>query len=565
MDKESTPYRVHSCSKCHGDKEYYCEFCLCDLCPQCKVSHLKYFETRNHYVVPYHKKINYIPTQEFCTRHPRYVYRRYCESCQVPVCDSCSMDNSHTFRSFHFGQGQHITMEIQGAYIKKRQQYRETFKNIRFEALFYRNVLLPEIKANVKTCHTEFFFYQSDMLIKAQKMKNMISVLQNDFMCNVFCDLDFKHRCLEQKIEAIRFIGSLQRYVHIFEQSATRPLQFLLSIKATGLPRLPKLLLHSSQLSMIESLNKEQVIESLSEIKIRERGTRCIKEKILLTLMYAPKLLNFLKLTIVDGCDHISSLASDRVWISDGDNLILTNTTGSPLHRVEDLCSDLYHGFHTVNSESELIYINKDYDINKLSKDMKTTTSFVKRTKSRWRPQCVYCSPLSGDLLVGMYRKEPGTGKVTRYNQIEQLIQTIQHDNTGRGLYSDPIYITENSNGDVVVSDNNRAVVVTERGGRHRFSYTGHPPGLGLWPYGICTDALSHILVCDDLTNTLQMIDKNGQFLSHLLTYSKKMGEPQSLSYDANTHRLWVGSWDSKLCVYKYMARQGALTGKAKS
>lgn len=56
MDKESTPYRVHSCSKCHGDKEYYCEFCLCDLCPQCKVSHLKYFETRNHYVVPTIKK-----------------------------------------------------------------------------------------------------------------------------------------------------------------------------------------------------------------------------------------------------------------------------------------------------------------------------------------------------------------------------------------------------------------------------------------------------------------------------------------------------------------------------
>lgn len=292
MDKESTPYRVHSCSKCHGDKEYYCEFCLCDLCPQCKVSHLKYFETRNHYVVPYHKKINYIPTQEFCTRHPRYVYRRYCESCQVPVCDSCYMDNSHTFRSFHFGQGQHITMEIQGAYIKKRQQYRKTFKNIRFEALFYRNVLLPEMKANVKTCHTEFFFYQSDMLIKAQKMKNMISVLQNDFMSNVSCDLDFKHRCLEQKIEAIRFIGSLQRYVHIFEQSATRPLQFLLSIKATCLPRLPKLLLHSSQLSMVESLNKEQVIESLSEIKIRNSGKHCIKKDFLLTrtCMYAPKL-----------------------------------------------------------------------------------------------------------------------------------------------------------------------------------------------------------------------------------------------------------------------------------
>lgn len=191
MDKESTPYRVHRCSKCHGDNEYYCAFCLCDLCPKCKVSH---FKTRNHYVVPYHEKIKYIPTQEFCARHPRHVYRRYCEPCQVPVCDSCSIDNSHTFKSFLFGQGQHITMEIQDAYIKKRQQYIETYENIRSETLFYRNSLLPRIKANFKTYQTEFFRYQSEILIKGQKMKNMISFLQNDFMSNVFCDFDFKHR-----------------------------------------------------------------------------------------------------------------------------------------------------------------------------------------------------------------------------------------------------------------------------------------------------------------------------------------------------------------------------------
>lgn len=110
------------------------------------------------------------------------------------------------------------------------------------------------------------------------------------------------------------------------------------------------------------------------------------------------------------------------------------------------------------------------------------------------------------------------------------------------------------------------AVVVTERGGRHRFSYTGHPSGSGLRPRGICTDALSHILVCDGRTNTVQMIDKDGQFLSHLLTESQEMGRPCSLSYDVNTHRLWVGSWDNnKVCVYRYITRQDALTGKSES
>nr|XP_034310359.1 uncharacterized protein LOC117684008 [Crassostrea gigas] len=196
---------------------------------------------------------------------------------------------------------------------------------------------------------------------------------------------------------------------------------------------------------------------------------------------------------------------------------------------------------------------------------MKTTTTFRERTDSTWEPWCVYWSPSTGDLLVGMYNDDTKTGKITRYNQSGQLTQTIQHDNTGRGLYREPYYITENNNGDVVVSVYKNymsgALVVTERGGRHRFSYTGHPSGSGLWPCGICTDALSHILVCDGKTDTVQMINKDGQFLSHLLTKSQEMGEPWGLSYDVNTHRLWVGSrWDSKVFVYRYITGQDALT-----
>eukprot|EP00105_Crassostrea_gigas_P036793 XP_019920941.1 PREDICTED: tripartite motif-containing protein 2-like [Crassostrea gigas] len=189
---------------------------------------------------------------------------------------------------------------------------------------------------------------------------------------------------------------------------------------------------------------------------------------------------------------------------------------------------------------------------------MKTNTTFIERIDSTWEPRCVYWSPSTGDLLVGMRNYYTETGKVTRYNQSGQLTQTIHHDNTGMGLYSRPNYITENNNGDVVVSDSFSAVVVTERGGRHRFSYTGHLSGSGLEPRGICTDPLSHILVCD--VTTVQMIDRDGQFLSHLLTESQEIGAPWGLSYDVNTHRLWVGSWDNKVCVYRYITRQDALT-----
>ncbi|XP_052693128.1 uncharacterized protein LOC128171381 isoform X1 [Crassostrea angulata] len=550
----SSPYKVHQCSKCPEDTAYYCVSCPCDLCPQCKENHVKDLQTIDHDVVSHRDKINYIPTQEICVRHPRHVYIKYCEPCQVPACNNCQTHRKHT------------QIDVTTAYKTKRQQHRGTIHTIRSEALFYRPVLLTEIKADVKTCHTEFSLCQSEMLTKAQRLKNLIDKVVYDLLNNVFCYFDFKHRCKKQKIKMIRHIVRLRRYEHRYVQPAFTfsALQFL-SFTKTALPQI-HLTLHTSQLSMTESLNKEDVMESLSAIQITERGNRRVGNQCLLKLTSGAELHQSLTLTGVGRCYHISCVSSDRVWVSDRYNLMLTDTTGVPLHRVEDSWSGLYSGYgsHTVNSESELIYIDRKRNINKLSKDMKTSTTFIERTDSTWEPQCVYWTPSTGDLLVAMCNYD--TGNATRYNQSGQLTQTIQHDNTGWELYSEPIYITENNNGDVVVSVLYRdyesgAVVVTERGGRHRFSYTGHPSGSGLRPWGICTDALSHILVCDDRTKTVQMLNEDGQFLSRLLTNSQEMGGPYSLSYDVNTHRLWVGSWyNNKVCVYRYITRQDALT-----
>lgn len=73
----------------------------------------------------------------------------------------------------------------------------------------------------------------------------------------------------------------------------------------------------------------------------------------------------------VDKCEHISCVTSDQVWVGD-DNLILINTAGDILHRLTNISFELYSGGNqTITSEGELIYIDEDYNINKLSNDMK--------------------------------------------------------------------------------------------------------------------------------------------------------------------------------------------------
>lgn len=170
-------------------------------------------------------------------------------------------------------------------------------------------------------------------------------------------------------------------------------------------------------------------------------------------------------------CRHISCATSERVWVSGLDNIIFTSTACEILHHLDDICR-YGNGSHTLNSENELFYINENYDIKKMSRDSSMTITFFKKKKhSTWTPWCVYCSLSTGDLLVGMTKARPMEGIVIRFNQKGQLIQIIQHDsveheqryNKNVTLYRHPLFITENNNEDVVVSDSGRAAVVTNR------------------------------------------------------------------------------------------------------
>lgn len=132
-----------------------------------------------------------------------------------------------------------------------------------------------------------------------------------------------------------------------------------------------------------------------------------------------------------------------------------------------------------------------------------------------------------------------GKGKVTRYNKTGKEIQNVQRDDKGQELYDVPHYITENIKGDVCVSDCSKsAVVVLDKSGKHRFSYRGQGPNLK--PYGLCTNFLGHILVCDRISETVHLLDQNGQVLSLLFTEQLGVKRPRSVFVN-NENNLLVG------------------------
>nr|XP_022312626.1 uncharacterized protein LOC111117735 isoform X2 [Crassostrea virginica] len=541
----STQVSVKHCALCQGDTEYYCYGCRQDLCIQCKKLHVIDLSSKHHIVTSYTEKMKYPPkpVKSSQSQDPKQVisarsqYPDNQEPCVMPFTEY----KPHKFIPPVWLSPLELS-EIQ------RQQYSRRIYDLRGETIYYRSVLLEGLRHDRETGHKAVTIRgQSKAEMRGQGLKDLIDeVLAGDL----------EDRCIIQKTRMTRHMTKLLRYYHRFEQLSetmeTRPIKFLRIMTQ-------KHILWKDGMKPIINM----LVNLMKEIRLvpSEIPRRAGVED-LLTLLSSPVVQKSLSVTGIKLCRHISCVTPDRVWVSDFNNIILTDTaTGKQLHSVEDPL-DSGDGKHTVNCEGELIYIDEDKNVNKLSSDMETTTTLIKHTDKTWIPQSVYCSPSSGDLLVGMWRHDidtfssPYTGKVMRYDKTGKRKQTIPHnDNTPRDLYKLPLFITENNNGDVLVSDLfRRAVVVTSREGVHRFSYTGPPSGSRLSPRGICTDVMSHILVSDSYTHTVQMLDRDGRFLSYVFTRHETPGmdyRPFGLSYDVTTHAVYVGSFDNNTMLLR--------------
>lgn len=370
MNAVSTQYRVRVCSNCPGDAEYLCESCPSDLCSQCSENHVNNLKTIDHNVT-LRKKYHYILKHELCITHPGKDSINDCEPCEDPVGYCCKKHKSH----------QQIVVQ-------------NMIQTIRIETLFLRHMLLERIKTKMKDVPTHFSFYQSELLTKAQTLKNVIDYVLYDGL---------KHRCLKQKFKLRRHLARIQRYISRNEQSAISPVISIQSWKNYVIPE-KHFSLHTNQFSMTALYNIKNVVDSLC--KIHSKGRKlCIRNEHLLKLMPIPEFHQSFTLTNEDRCNHITFVTKEKICVSDKKDIRLTNATGNTLRDIEDMCSHDFkgNGIHTVNRHGELIYIDDKYNINKLSKNMKTVTTFIQRTDEKLFPVYILLSAHWGSSCRSSY------------------------------------------------------------------------------------------------------------------------------------------------------------------
>lgn len=236
---------------------------------------------------------------------------------------------------------------------------------------------------------------------------------------------------------------------------------------------------------------------------------------------------------------HVSQLSSIKAWVSDFyGNLYLLDNNGFKLHHLKTLSGG--SGCHTVTNDGELIFINPEKVIMKISKDFQEDDLDIYIPPSL-SPCCIYSSPFNSDLLIGLLDKNNmNRGALLRiFESTEDSV--LLHYNENEPLYEYPQYITENINQDVIICDSSKgALIATDVRGKFCFHYTGYLENSEFDPNGICTNSHGQILVSDQVTNSVQVIDKKGKFLFFLLTSHDGIEKPFCLNLKHD--KMWLGT-----------------------
>lgn len=547
MDSSNPQCTVRQCFHCEESTVFFCSTCNQNLCGPCKWKHLHDLSTANHKTVAYRDKRRDVKIEDMCRLHPENTYIYYCKTCKLPVCYECKWD--HEFE-------RHSITSFYSAY----KVVKQICCTIKSEELLNRAALMIELQSDIKKLNSKMSSHKhlSKMITKSQKIKQLIDIVVHDRN---------KYLSILQNQIMKSHIARLQKNEYRYEKSARKPTQFISFLKTTlsNIEPGPNLA-QSSIPPLTESINDEDVIRLLCTLTISDSGKRRLGNGSVLKLMSYPELQQRLMLTDTSGCLHISrdTQDQDQFWVSDNrNNLILFNKNGDiQKHLQNEIYTHVYDliGAHTVDRSNYMIYIDTNNQIKRVF-NKEINTLYIKDDDNQWIYRCVYSSMLTGNLLIGMSNEDSNCSKIARHHWLGHLLQTIQYDTAGHELYFGPCYITENNNGDVIVSDWKKGVVVTDNEGRHRFTFTEDPYGYAISPKGICTDPFSHILVC--VLHKVMMLDMDGQFISYILSMPPEcMIVTNSLSFDSNTHCLWVGSVSSEtIRVYKYLKRFDALLG----
>lgn len=532
------------CSLCPEVVVIHCGSCQVNLCAQCLSTHIDRNKSLKHEIVPYTSQL-VKPEAELqkCQDHPKQQCDLFCQDCSVPICSRCLTGNHKRHGAVDLEEICETTRSTVKEDLEELRKFRKEYEKVVGES---KEELAKYIEESDKERDSlrELGKQWHQMIDKVidKVGKDMDEIIQSDTKClqdnteeiqSALQDVKDSIKANEDILQDDRFtrLLSYASKNDAFRIIPSRPAIKTAKIVPVNVKEgdiIPKLI-HFQRSIRTKlpgySLNRTGNVSSIS--------TK--------SLLPEPELIA----TVKTNCKQLKGIChnkDDRVWIYGTDEILReVDITGTVQNCITAISKNSQKDI-AKNKMGEIVYSHLSDECVNIVREGKISKLL---DLSGWIPFGVTFNA-DDDLMVCMRREDYQESKVGIFSQ-GKLKKEIQFDETGKPLFSasrNNMYIKENANRDICVSDWNAcAVIVLKSSGELRFRYTGNLSRSfkQFYPHGIVTDNYCRILVVDRKNDCLHVIDRNGKFLTYITC---SLQDPYVLSMDPDEN-VWVGEYDT--------------------
>lgn len=541
------------CSLCPEVVVIHCGSCQVNLCAQCLSTHIDRNKSLKHEIVPYTSQL-VKPEAEIqkCQDHPKQQCDLFCQDCSVPICSRCLTGNHKRHGAVDLEEICETTRSTVKEDLEELRKFRKEYEKVVGES---KEELAKYIEESDKERDSlkELGKQWHQMIDKVidKVGKDMDEIIQSDTKClqdnteeiqSALQDVKDSIKANEDILQDDRFtrLLSYASKNDAFRIIPSRPAIKTAKIVPVNVKEgdiIPKLI-HFQRSIRTKlpgySLNRTGDVSSIS--------TK--------SLLPEPELIA----TVKTNCKQLKGIChneDDRVWIYGTDEILReVDITGTVQNCITAISKNSQKDI-AKNKMGEIVFSHLSDECVNIVREGKISKLL---DLSGWIPFGVTFNA-DDDLMVCMRREDYQESKVGIFSQ-GKLKKEIQFDETGKPLFSasrNNMYIKENANKDICVSDWNAcAVIVLKSSGELRFRYTGNLSRSfkQFYPHGIVTDNYCRILVVDRKNDCLHVIDSNGKFLTYITC---SLQDPYVMSIDPDEN-LWVGEYDTGCVkVIKYL------------
>lgn len=532
------------CSLCPEVVVIHCGSCQVNLCAQCLSTHIDRNKSLKHEIVPYTSQLVKPEAEiEKCRDHPKQQCDLYCQDCSVPICSRCLTGNHKRHGAVDLEEICETTRSTVKEDLEELRKFRKEYEKVVGES---KEELAKYIEESDKERDSlkELGKQWHQMIDKVidKVGKDMDEIIQSDTKClqdnteeiqSALQDVKDSIKANEDILQDDRFtrLLSYASKNDAFRIIPSRPAIKTAKIVPVNVKEgdiIPKLI-HFQRSIRTKlpgySLNRTGDVSSIS--------TK--------SLLPEPELIA----TVKTNCKQLKGIChneNDRVWIYGTDEILReVDITGTVQNCITAISKNSQKDI-AKNKMGEIVFSHLSDECVNIVREGKISKLL---DLSGWIPFGVTFNA-DDDLMVCMRREDYQESKVGIFSQ-GKLKKEIQFDETGKPLFSasrNNMYIKENANRDICVSDWNAcAVIVLKSSGELRFRYTGNLSRSfkQFYPHGIVTDNYCRILVVDRKNDCLHVIDRNGKFLTYITC---SLQDPYVLSMDPDEN-VWVGEYDT--------------------